>query len=677
MPDRNPRSRFARRLTVFGPAAIVLVVGALSFVSLSRSAGIREDVIHSRNVLDASSSLLVSLLDAESSMRGFALTRDSTILVQYRAAPARVDSLVGRLRQLTSDNGSQRARLDTLSTMVAQRLAWIDSSVTIPTVTASLANRTGIAVDSTARAARRRTLNEVRRLIGAVQVGEDNILRARERDERESTLITSAILLLGTIIAAVLALIVNQNLDAALRDRRVALADAEQANLQLQDQAVELETQADVAQSAAAEAEHASEQAQIARRAAQESERRAERLQAATEAFSGALALAEVAKLVVDQAMEALAADSGALGGFNASAEALRFVAVRNVSTANVGHTVSIKDEGPMTETVRTGQPVLLPTAAEIAARYPGIVGAHKLDQVESIACFPLAYGGLTLGSLLVRWQRPRALSSYEVSFMAALSRIAAEAFDRARLFDAEREARTEAEGANRAKAAFLASMSHELRTPLQAALGFAQLVRSEVYGPINQAQAEALGRVERSQTHLARLIDDILDFARLEAGRVRLKLEPVAIADVFTDLAPLVESQAAAKELVLKLEPPATSFRVLVDRQRLQQIMVNLVGNAIKFTPEGGRIAVTAFRAGDRVLIQTCDNGVGVPADRQALIFEPFVQVDDSLTRTQPGTGLGLAISRDFARAMGGDITVESVLNQGSTFTVMLPTSV
>jgi signal transduction histidine kinase len=549
--------------------------------------------------------------------------------------------------------------------------------MTIPAVTAALANRTGTAVDKAARAARRKTLTDVRRLIAAIDVEEDDLLRQRERDEHKSTVITSVILVLGTIVAAVLALFVNQKLDAALLDRRLALVNAERANRQLQDQAVELETQADAAQRAAADADLANEQAQVARRAAQESERRAERLQAATEAFSGALALAEVATLVVDQAMAALNADSGALGGYNQKAEAMRFVAVRNVSTANVGHTVSIADEGPLTETIRTGQPILLPTAAEIAARYPNIIGAHKLDEVQAIACFPLAYGGTTLGSLLVRWKATRALSTFEVSFMTALSRIAAEAFDRGRLFDAERDARTEAEAANRAKAAFLASMSHELRTPLQAALGFAQLVRSEVYGPINEAQAEALGRVERSQTHLTHLIDDILDFARLEAGRVRLTLEPVSIADVFSDVTPLVESQAAAKELTLRLMAPSVPLRVLVDRQRLQQVMVNLIGNAIKFTREGGTIAVTALRAGGRGLIQVCDDGTGIPADRLTLIFEPFVQVDDSLTRTQPGTGLGLAISRDFARAMGGDITVESVLGNGSTFTVVLPTSV
>src|SRR5205085_3821428 len=135
--------------------------------------------------------------------------------------------------------------------------------------------------------------------------------------------------------------------------------------------------------------------------------------------------------------------------------------------------------------------------------------------------------------SLLVRWKTPRALTPTDVSFMNALSRIAAESFDRARLFDAEREARTQAEGANRAKAAFLASMSHELRTPLQAALGFAQLVRSQVFGPINDEQSEALARVERSQTHLARLIDDILDFARLEAGRVRVLVEAVPVKEI------------------------------------------------------------------------------------------------------------------------------------------------
>jgi signal transduction histidine kinase len=284
--------------------------------------------------------------------------------------------------------------------------------------------------------------------------------------------------------------------------------------------------------------------------------------------------------------------------------------------------------------------------------------------------------GGRVLGGLLVRFTRPRTLSEVDRSFMGALSRIATEAFDRARLFDAERDARAAAEAANRAKAAFLASMSHELRTPLQAALGFAQLMRSGLYGPVTDDQAEVLSRVERSQTHLARLIDDILDFARLEAGRVRINLAPVAVSDVFADMAPIVEPQAAAKRLRLSFAPTPTKIRVTADRHRLEQILINLVGNAIKFTPEGGAVRVEVTNSGGRATLRVIDTGVGIPADRLQSIFEPFVQVDSEFTRTASGAGLGLAISRDLARMMGGELTVKSEVGKGSTFSVSLPTA-
>jgi signal transduction histidine kinase len=260
------------------------------------------------------------------------------------------------------------------------------------------------------------------------------------------------------------------------------------------------------------------------------------------------------------------------------------------------------------------------------------------------------------------------------MTFMIAMSRIAGESLERARLYEAERTARTAAEAANRAKAAFLASMSHELRTPLQAALGFAQLIRSGLYGPITPDQSEVLGRVERSQTHLTRLIDDILDFARLEAGRVRMQVEEVSVSDAFSSLAPLVEPQATKKGIELSLVPPADPLIVSADKHRLQQILVNLVGNAIKFTPESGMIQVGAAGDGELATINVRDTGPGIPADRLQSIFEPFVQVNEGHTRPHAGVGLGLAISRDLARAMGGELAVESVVGAGSTFSVTLP---
>jgi signal transduction histidine kinase len=316
----------------------------------------------------------------------------------------------------------------------------------------------------------------------------------------------------------------------------------------------------------------------------------------------------------------------------------------------------------------------MMRTAAEVAAEFPEIVALYQADGIQAAAAFPIHNDGKVIGGLLLRFTRPRTLSGSEEAFMLAMSRIAGEALERARLFEAERAARTAAEAANRAKAAFLASMSHELRTPLQAALGFAQLIRSGLYGPITPDQSEVLGRVERSQTHLTRLIDDILDFARLEAGRVRLNVEDVNVGEAITQLAPLVEQQATKKGIELSLVPPADPIIVSADRHRLQQILVNLVGNAIKFTPESGSIRVAALGNGDAATINVQDTGPGIPADRLQSIFEPFVQVNEGHTRPHSGVGLGLAISRDLARAMGGELGVESELGSGSTFSVTLP---
>jgi signal transduction histidine kinase len=352
----------------------------------------------------------------------------------------------------------------------------------------------------------------------------------------------------------------------------------------------------------------------------------------------------------------------------------LRVVATRDVGDTAAGQIIDPNRHLPLNAAVQRGQPVLLRTAAQVQAEFPEIVALYQADGIQAAAAFPIQTGGRVIGGLLVRFTRERTLSRNDMSFMVAMSRIAGEALERARLFEAERSARTAAEAANRAKAAFLASMSHELRTPLQAALGFAQLIRSGLYGPITPEQSEILGRVERSQTHLTHLIDDILDFARLEAGRVRMNVEEVSIGEAIAQLGPLVESQATKKNIDLSLVPPLRPLFVTADKHRLQQILVNLVGNAIKFTPESGMIRVRAAGDGELATIDVWDTGPGIPADRLQSIFEPFVQVNDGHTRPHAGVGLGLAISRDLARAMGGELAVESVVGRGSTFSVKLP---
>jgi signal transduction histidine kinase/CHASE3 domain sensor protein len=661
------RRRLGRRAAVFGPALIVVVCGLLSLGALRRALATREGVAHSRDVLEASSAVLAALLDGETGERGFLLTRDTVFLEPYRGARVRAEQSLTRLRELVAGRADEQHRLDTLTARARERFASLDTAIAD-----AVSGRGAAAVGIVQHGPGKRLMDEARRHIAALQASEEVFLVQRQRSEDAWRRAAVLILTIGTLIAGVLALFVNRNFDRALRDRRIALDEAQVANERLQDQAVELEQQAEAAQLAAFEAEQATEQAQLALHVAEDSERRAERLQAATEALSSALSLEEVATLLIDQAIAAIGASSGALAVVDDD-HSLRFVALRGISVFNVGDTIPLDSALPLAAAMREKRPIVLERPERIQEGFPDVVARHAVDGVQSIAAIPMENRGRILGGLLIRFNAPRAFSPGDRSFMSALSRIAAEAFERARLFEAERSARTAAESANRAKAAFLASMSHELRTPLQAALGFAQLLRSGVFGTINDDQSEALARVERSQTHLARLIDDILDFARLEAGRVRVLLERVPVREIIDDLVPLVEPQAVLKKISVTAES-ADGLVVAVDRQRMRQIMVNLVGNAIKFTNPGGVVRVAARPESNRVRFDVQDNGVGIPADRLKEIFEPFVQVDDALTRTASGAGLGLAISRDLARAMGGELSVQSEPGRGSVFSVSFP---
>jgi len=239
--------------------------------------------------------------------------------------------------------------------------------------------------------------------------------------------------------------------------------------------------------------------------------------------------------------------------------------------------------------------------------------------------------------------------------------------------------ARARAEAADQTKSAFLATMSHELRTPLNAIGGHVELLGMELYGPVTEAQREALGRVDRAQRHLLRLVNDVLNLARLEANGVRYDVGPVALADAVAELEPLVGPQAREKGITLTVDVDPTCV-VRADREKLVQVLLNLVGNAVKFTPSGGVVTVEcAARADDdgdlRVAyLRVRDTGIGIPRDRLESVFEPFVQVDTTPAGRAAGMGLGLAISRDLARGMGGDLRARSTPGGGSTFTVTLP---
>ncbi|HET9003515.1 MAG TPA: ATP-binding protein [Gemmatimonadaceae bacterium] len=339
---------------------------------------------------------------------------------------------------------------------------------------------------------------------------------------------------------------------------------------------------------------------------------------------------------------------------------------------------------------LRTGKPELYADITEemlvAGARDEEHLRITRELGIRGVIYVPIFSRGEVVGVMtLVSAESGRRYTAADVTLAQELARRAGTAIGKARLYREAVRAREEAEQqrraaeeANRAKGQFLAHMSHELRTPLNAIGGYAQLLQIGVHGPVNAAQDEALERIQRSQRHLLGLINDVLNFAKLEAGHVGYDISVVKIADCVCGLETLVAPQLAAKSLTYECVPVPPELAVSADADKLQQIMLNLLSNAIKFTPSAGHVRVSALALGDAVTILVADTGIGIPADRFDAIFEPFVQLGRSTTGGtaigQDGTGLGLAISRDLARAMGGDLTVRSTPGEGSIFELRIP---
>lgn len=306
--------------------------------------------------------------------------------------------------------------------------------------------------------------------------------------------------------------------------------------------------------------------------------------------------------------------------------------------------------------------------------------GAEDLEVFRALSAraglfVPLAAREHVLGAIgFLRTTAGTGHSPVQVALAEDLAQRAAVAIDNARLFEEAEDARAAAEEANRAKSEFLARMSHDLRTPLNAIGGYAQLVEMGVHGPTTPAQLGALGRIVRAQEHLLTLINDILSFARLEAGQVQIEITEIPLRAVLSEARNLAQPLFAERDIEFEVRPVGAELRVLADGERLVQVVLNLLTNAAKFTQAGGRVVLETTASADSVSLLVRDTGQGISPERLRAIFDPFVQAGNSDAETRQGVGLGLAISRELLRLMNGTIAVESTVGVGTTFIVRLP---
>ena len=311
------------------------------------------------------------------------------------------------------------------------------------------------------------------------------------------------------------------------------------------------------------------------------------------------------------------------------------------------------------------------PHRMTLAVKHPGIRVPEVTGKLltESCISLPLNARGRTLGQITLCSDVARhRYDAYDLDFASELAARAALIVDNARLYQ-------EARNASMAKSAFLATMSHELRTPLNAILGYTELMELGVAGPINQQQTQQLERITASAWHLLSVIEEILTFSRVEAGREEVRLEAVPLRDLMEETAAMIEPVAQRKAIDFAVELNGPDGSIRTDRGKLRQILLNLLSNAVKFTETGG-VQFIATRGAGGVHFEVRDSGFGIAPENLERVFEPFWQGANGSTRKIGGTGLGLTVSRQLAQLLGGDVHVRSALGEGSVFTVFIPSA-
>jgi signal transduction histidine kinase len=321
--------------------------------------------------------------------------------------------------------------------------------------------------------------------------------------------------------------------------------------------------------------------------------------------------------------------------------------------------------------------PVGIADSLAAAEEFPDSYRYSQRFGNRSVLAVPLLREERAVGAILLRRTEVRPFEEKQITLLKTFADQAAIAIENVRLFHEIEDKSRQLELANRHKSEFLANMSHELRTPLNAIIGFSEVLLERMFGEMNEKQEDYLKDIHSSGKHLLSLINDILDLAKVEAGRMELNLGNFDLPTAIDNALTLIRERAARHGITLSVDVDSRLGELNADERKLKQILLNLLSNAVKFTPEGGRIKVGARLLGDMVEIAVSDTGVGIALKDQSAVFEEFRQAGTDYTRKAEGTGLGLALTRKFVELHGGTIRVDSEPGKGSTFAFTLPLNI
>ena len=394
--------------------------------------------------------------------------------------------------------------------------------------------------------------------------------------------------------------------------------------------------------------------------------------------LSSTLDLPTVLNTILAQANELAGTDGGAIYEYHAEARRFHLLHVSETFDAAfidvLRSTPLIYGEGAVGRAAEAREPIQIPDVLDSSIYMSRIRDAVLGAGYRALLAVPLVSEDEVVGALVINRRTPGEFPARVVDVLRTFANQSALAIQNARLFREIEDKSRQLEAANRHKDEFLASMSHELRTPLNAVIGFSEVLLERMFGDVNDKQEEYLRDILASGRHLLSLINDILDLAKIEAGRMELDLEDFDVAEAIDNAVVLVRERATRKGLTVDTRLDRRLGSVRGDQRKVKQVLLNLLSNAVKFTSEGGRIEVRAERVDGQVEMSVTDTGIGIAAEDLDAVFEEFRQVGSDYEKKHEGTGLGLTLSRKFVELHGGRIWVKSQPGHGSTFTFTLP---